>query len=125
MITAVAARWLLTVVFAAAGLGAMLPRPAPAGTARPAGRMSAVFCAAMCAALTAMTWQPEPAAATWLQAALFGCTALGFWLIGRADYGRVRRPSLPALLHTLMASTMIWPARRRAASHQPDPGRGP
>ena len=33
MITAVAARWLLTVVFAAAGLGAALPRRGPAGAA--------------------------------------------------------------------------------------------
>jgi hypothetical protein len=48
MITALAARWLFTAVFAAAGLGAALPRPGPAGTARPADQISAVFCAAMC-----------------------------------------------------------------------------
>jgi hypothetical protein len=62
----------------------------------------------MCAALTAMTWRPEPAAATWLQAALFGCAALGFALTSLAGSGRVRRPGLPALLHALMAGTMIW-----------------
>jgi hypothetical protein len=33
---------------------------------------------------------------------------LGFGLTSRADYGRVRRPGLPALLHALMAGTMIW-----------------
>ena len=108
MITALAARWLFTAVFAAAGLGAALPRRGPAGAARRADQISAVFCAAMCAALTAMTWRPEPAAATWLQAALFGCAALGFGLTSRAGHGRVRRPSLPALLHALMAGTMIW-----------------
>ena len=108
MITTLAARRLFTALFAAAGLGAALPRRGPAGTARPADRISAVFCAAMCAALTAMTWRPEPAAATWLQAALFGCAALGFGLTGRAGHGRVRQPGLPALLHALMAGTMIW-----------------
>jgi hypothetical protein len=108
MITPLAARWLFTAVFAAAGLGAALPRPGSAGTARPADQISAVFCAAMCAALTAMTWRPEPAAATWLQAALFGCAALVFGLTSRAGHGRVRQPGLPALLHALMAGTMIW-----------------
>ena len=37
MITALAARWLLTVVFAAAGQTAALPRRGPAGTADAAG----------------------------------------------------------------------------------------
>jgi hypothetical protein len=47
----------------------------------------------------------EPAAAaTWLQAALFGCPALGFGPTSLAGYGRVRRPSPPALLHALMAA---------------------
>ena len=108
MITAVAARWLLTAVFAAAGLRAALPRREPAGSAQPADRVPAVFCGAMCAALTAMTWRSEPAAATWLQAALFGCAALWFGLASLAGSGRVRRPSQPALLHTLMAAAMIW-----------------
>lgn len=108
MIAALAARWLFTAVFAAAGLGAALPRRGPAGTTRPADQISAVFCAAMCAALTAMTWRPEPAAASWLQAALFGCAALGFGLTSRAGHGRGRQPGLPALLHALMAGTMIW-----------------
>jgi hypothetical protein len=51
-----------------------------------------------------MTWRPEPAAATWLQAALFGCPALGFGPTSLAGYGRVRRPSPPALLHALVAA---------------------
>ena len=105
MIGGLAARWLLTAVFAAAGLRAALPRREPAGSAQPADRVSAVFCGAMCAALIAMTWRSEPAAATWLQAALLGCAALWFGLAGS---GRVRWPSLPALLHTLMAGAMIW-----------------
>ena|SRR5438876_7231323 len=108
MITALAARWLLTAVFAAAGLTAALPWREPAGSARPADRVPAVFCGAMCAALTVMTWRSEPAAATWLQAALFGCTAIWFGLASLAGSGRVRRPSLPALLDTLMAGAMIW-----------------
>jgi len=108
MITAVAARWLLTAVFAAAGLRAALPRREPAGSAQPADQVPAVFCGAMCAALIAMTWRSEPDAATWLQAALFGCAALWFGLASLAGSGRVRRPSQPALLHTLMAAAMIW-----------------
>jgi len=55
-----------------------------------------------------MTWQSEPAAATWLQAALFGAAALGFGVASLAGSGPVRRPGLPALLHTLMAGAMIW-----------------
>src|SRR5712692_10336207 len=108
MFTALAARWLLTTVFAAAGLRAALPRREPAGSAESADRVSAVFCGAMCAALIAMTWRSEPAAATWLQAALFGCAALWFGLASLAGSGRVRRPSLPALFDTLMAGAMIW-----------------
>jgi hypothetical protein len=50
LITALAARWLFTEVFASAGLGAALPRRGSAGAARPADRISAVFWAAMCAA---------------------------------------------------------------------------
>jgi hypothetical protein len=108
MIGGLAARWLLTAVFAAAGLRAALPRREPAESAQSADRVSAVFCVAMCAALIAMTWRSEPAAATWLQAALFGCAALWFGLTSLAGSGRVRRPSLPALLHTQMAGAMIW-----------------
>jgi len=55
-----------------------------------------------------MTWRSEPAAATWLQAALFGCAALWFGLASLAGSSRVRRPSQPALLHTLMAGAMMW-----------------
>ncbi len=62
----------------------------------------------MCAALIAMTWRSEPAAATWLQVALFGCAALWFVLTSPAGFGQGRRPSLPALFHTLMAGAMIW-----------------
>src|SRR5712691_128321 len=108
MITAVAARWLLTAVFAAAGLRAALPRRVPAGSAQPADRVPAVFCAAMCPALIAMTWRSEPAAATWLQAALFGCTALWSGLASLPGSGRARRPGLPALRHALMAGAMTW-----------------
>src|SRR5215471_11799069 len=38
------------------------------------------LCSAMCAALIAMTWRSEPAAATWRQVALFGCAGLWFGL---------------------------------------------
>jgi len=50
MVALLAARWLLTGLFAAAGLAAALPRHL-AGTARPADR---AVCGAMCAALIAM-----------------------------------------------------------------------
>ena len=62
----------------------------------------------MCAALTALTWRPEPAAATWLPAALAGCAAAGLGLTCLAGCGQVRRPGLPALVPALMAGTMIW-----------------
>jgi hypothetical protein len=67
-----------------------------------------VFCVVMCAALTAMTWRPEPAAAAWAQAAAFGCAALWSGLASPGNPGRGRRPGLPALLHALMAGAMIW-----------------
>jgi len=105
MITALAARCLLTAVFAAAGLGAALPRRGPAAAA---GRVPAVFCVVMCAALIAMTWRSEPAAAAWVQAAVFGCAALWSGLASLAAAGQARRPGLPPLLHTLMAGAMIW-----------------
>ena len=105
MITALAARWLLTVVFAAAGPAAAPSWRGRAGAADAAGRVPAVSCVVMCAALTAMTWWSEPAVAAWVQAAVFGCAALWSVLAGS---GRVRRPGLPAVLHTLMAGAMIW-----------------
>ena len=108
MITELAARWALTEVFAAAGLAAALPRRVRAGSARPAERVPNVFCSAMCAALIAMTWRSEPAAATQLQVALFGCAAFWFGLTSLAGFGQGRMPSLPALFHTLMAGVMIW-----------------
>ena len=108
MIGGLAARWLLTAVFTAAGLGAALPRREPAGSAQPADRVSAVFCGAMCAALVAMTWRSEPIAPAWFLTALFGCAVIWFGLASLAGSARVRRPSLPVLLHTLMAGAMIW-----------------
>jgi hypothetical protein len=86
MITAVAARWLLTVVFAAAGLGAALPRRGHHGAADAAGPVPVVSCVVMCAALTAMTWRSEPAAAAWAQAAVFGCAALWSALASLAEH---------------------------------------
>jgi Domain of unknown function (DUF5134) len=108
MITQLAARWVLTTVFAAAGLIVTLPRRNPAGSAQPSGRGSNLFYGAMCAALIAMTWRSEPAAATWPQLALFGCAALWFGLTSLAGFGKGRRPSLPDLFHTLMAGAMMW-----------------
>ena len=105
MVTALAARWLVTVVFAAAGLAAARPRRRT-GTARDAGWDSVVFCAVMCAALIVMTWRSEPAAAAWAQVAAFGCAAL--WFGVACLVGRGRRPCLPALLHALMAGAMVW-----------------
>lgn len=102
MIAALPARWLLTVVFAAAGVAAALPWRGPAAAA---GREPAVTCVVMCAALTAMTWWSEPSAAAWAQAAVFGCAALWSW---RGGSGRDRRPGLFAVLHGLMAGAMIW-----------------
>jgi Domain of unknown function (DUF5134) len=127
MITAPAARWLLTAVFAAAGLTAALPWREPARPPQPADRVPAVFCAVMCAALIVMAWQSEPAAATWLQTALFAGAALGLGLASLAGSGPVRRPSLPALLHALMAGAMIWMLTAMpAATGMPSagPGRG-
>jgi Domain of unknown function (DUF5134) len=84
-----------------------MPRPVRRKTASAwwpgAERVSNVFCSAMCAALIAMTWRPEPAAATPLQVALFGCAALWFGLTSLAGFGQGGRPSLPELFHTLMA----------------------
>ena len=39
---------------------------------------------------------------------MFGCAALWFGLTSLAGSGQGRRPSLPALFHTLMAGAMIW-----------------
>ena len=121
MVPALAARWLVTVVFAAAGLAASRPRRRTGTT--PAGWDSVVFCAVMCAALIVMTWRSEPAAAAWTQAAVFGCAALWFGLAGLA--GRGRPPSLPAVLHALMAATMIWMLTAMPGpASMPPPGHG-
>jgi hypothetical protein len=124
MIEGLAARWLFTAVFAVAGLGAALPRRARAEWGRSADRLPAVLCATMCAALIAMTWRSEPAAATWLQVAVFGCAALRLALASPARSSRGRRPGLPALLHALMAGAMIWmlTAMPAAAGIRPDSG---
>ena len=47
-----------------------------------------VLCAAMCAALTAMTWRPEPAAATWMQVALFAMDGLQQFRAAGSTEGR-------------------------------------
>jgi uncharacterized protein DUF5134 len=108
MIMALAARWLLTAVFATAGLGAALPRRSPAGAADAADRVPAVSCLLMCAALTVMIWWSEPAAAAWVQAAVFGCAALWSGRAVLAGTGRAWHAGLPAVLHALMAGAMIW-----------------
>src|SRR6266851_80625 len=114
MIGGRAAQWLLTAVFAAAGLRSGtarwvgLPRRGRAGPAPLSDRVSAVFCSTMCAALIAMTWRSEPAVAQWLQAAVFGSAAVWLGLVSMAGSGRVQRPSLPAVVHALMAGAMIW-----------------
>ena len=107
MAGALAARWLLTAVFAAAGLGS-LPARRRAGTARAAARVSEVFHALMCTALIAMTWRSEPIAPVWSLTALFGCAAIWFGLAGPGGVAgfRARRP--PGLHHALMAGAMIW-----------------
>jgi hypothetical protein len=84
-----AARWLLTALFTAAGLTAVLPRRGPAEPTQSAARHMAAFCAVMCAALIAMTWRSEPAAATWLQASAFGCAALWCAVPSRVGPGRM------------------------------------
>jgi len=106
MITALAARWLFTVIFAVAALGTALPSLGRAGAVA-AGRVPAMFCVVMCASLTGMVWLAEPATAAWVQAAVFGCAALWFGLAGMAgpSQGRLARP---AMLHALMALAMIW-----------------
>lgn len=95
MLGSVAASLLLTVVFAAAALGAAVR----VVRSRQAERAGAGFCIAMCAALIAMTWWAEPAGVVWLQVALFTGTAL--WLV-------VAGPVLAGLHHALMAVAMAW-----------------
>jgi hypothetical protein len=94
MIGSPAARWLLTAAFAVATLAALQP------ARRWADPPAAVFCVAMCAALIAMTWVAESAAAGWAQAAGFGVAGLWFALAGRTLPDRV--------YHVLMAAAMIW-----------------
>jgi hypothetical protein len=110
MIESAAARWLLTAVFAAAAL----PRRGPGGPVRRADRAAAVFCLVMCAALVAMTWRPEPAAAAWVEAAGFDCAALWFVLASRGSSGWFRRPGLTSLHLALMAAADDLDAHRGA-----------
>src|ERR1700722_18166246 len=107
MAGAVAARWLLTGGFAAAGLGS-LPVPGRVDTARAAARVSEVFHALMCTALIAMTWRSEPIAPTWFEPALFGCAVVWFGLVGPGGVADFRARRLPDLHHALMAGAMIW-----------------
>jgi Domain of unknown function (DUF5134) len=123
MAGAVAARWLLTAVFAAAGLGS-LPVPGRVDTARAAARVSEVFHALMCTALIAMTWRSEPIAPTWFEPALFGCAVVWFGLAGPGGVADFRARRLPGLHHALMAGAMIWmitamPAASRMGSAGP------
>ena len=81
MITEVTTRWAFTVVFAAAALGAVLPRLARG--------FPEMFCAGMCASCTAMAWWAEPATATRVQAGLFAAGAVWFVLFGRPLLGQL------------------------------------
>jgi hypothetical protein len=129
MTGALAARWLLTSVFAAAGLGS-LPGPGWVGTARAAARVSEVFHALMCAALIAMTWRSEPIAPAWFLTALFGCAVIWFGLASLGGVASWRARRLPGLHHALMAGAMIWmvtamPAVMRMGSAGPARGAMP
>jgi hypothetical protein len=108
MITAISVRWLFTVVFVVAALGAAVPRGVRrgrVGIADAALRVPAVFCVAMCGSLVAMTWWSEAAGWAWAQAAAFGLAALWFGWAGLSGSGRGR---LAAFLHALMAVAMAW-----------------
>ena len=65
MVGSLTARWLLTAVFAAAGLGPVPTRRGRVGTARAADRVSDVFHVLISTALIAMTWRSEAAVAVW------------------------------------------------------------
>jgi hypothetical protein len=107
MVTAVTARWLLTAVFAAAGLGSLLVQ-GRAGPLRAADRVSDVFQVLMCVAMIAITWRSEPALAVWIQGALFGCAVIWFGLASPSGKARLGPASLPGAHHALMAGAMIW-----------------
>jgi hypothetical protein len=79
-----------------------------AGATRAADRISAAFHVLMSAALLTMTWRSEPAAAVWLQTALFGCAMSWFGLASPDRGKRFRAGRLPGLHHALMAAAMIW-----------------
>lgn len=125
MITSLTVRWLFTVIFAVAALGAALPRRSRAdvgadtaagaaatrgavGAVNPDDRVPAGFCLAMCASFAVMTWWSEPAAAAGIQAALFGGAALWFGFAALVGPDRGGRHGLASMLHALMAVVMIW-----------------
>lgn len=103
MVSSLAARWLLTAVFAAAGAGLLSARGRTGSN-----RVSDAFHALICAALIAMTWRAQPIAPTWLQTALFSCAVLWFGLASPAAATRLRARRSSALHHVLMAGAMIW-----------------
>jgi len=111
MITALAARWLLTVVFAAAGPAAAPSWRGPAAAADAAGRQPAVSCVVMCAALTAMTWWSEPAGGT---AGIAGCRRRRLPVlqdrIRRANDRLVLNVSAPALGQDTSLSPSVFSA---------------
>ena len=102
-----AATWLLTVVFAASGLGS-LPVRRPPGPARAADRVSAIFHVVTSVALIAMAWRSEPTLAVWLQTALFGSAVIWFALGRSGGTARRRVRWLPGFHHALMSAAMIW-----------------
>ena len=86
MITALAARWVLTAVFAAASLTATLPWRAPAESAQLAERVSAVFCGAMASMSRAAT--PAPVLAVSILFAVSCAAASMSWLARAIGPGR-------------------------------------
>ena len=107
MVTAAAARWLLTAVFTGTALGSVAALW-QAGVRRAADRVSDALHALMCAALVVMTWWSEPTIAVWLQTALFGCAMLWFGVTGTRQPGSSRLGRWPGFHHALMAGAMIW-----------------
>jgi Domain of unknown function (DUF5134) len=100
-------RWLLTAIFAVAGLGSLLPRGRTT-SASIADRISDAFHVLMSAALIAMTWRAEPALLLWFQAALFAGAVVWFGLARSSRITRARAPEVSGLHHAIMAAAMIW-----------------
>jgi uncharacterized protein DUF5134 len=121
MITAMAGRWLLTAVFAAAGLGS-LRALRQAGTVQAGDRVSDVFHVLMSAALIAMTWRSGAAPAVWLQTALFGCAVIWFGLASPSGTARSWPHGLPGAHHALTFAAMIWMITAMPADMRMGPG---